>query len=119
MAPATGRACLHTWRGPTTFLDIAHQIELLDLLADLNRLGHTIIAVLHDLSHACRYATHLIAMEDGAIVTQGEPSTIVTERLVDDVFGLPSVIIPDPVSNTPLIVPKGRQVESKARVVPN
>lgn len=101
---------------PTTFLDIAHQIELLDLLADLNRQGHTIIAVLHDLNHACRYATHLIAMKDGAIVTQGKPSSIVTERLVDDVFGLSSVIIPDPVSNTPLIVPRGRQVESKVCV---
>ncbi|USJ27517.1 ABC transporter ATP-binding protein [Ensifer adhaerens] len=101
---------------PTTFLDIAHQIELLDLLADLNRQGHTIIAVLHDLNHACRYATHLIAMKDGAIVTQGNPSSIVTERLVDDVFGLSSVIIPDPVSNTPLIVPRGRQVESKGCV---
>ncbi len=94
---------------PTTFLDIAHQIELMDLLADLNRQGRTIVAVLHDLNHACRYASHLIAMKDGAIVAEGEPSAIVTERLVEDVFGLPSVIIPDPVSNTPLIVPKGRQ----------
>ncbi|WP_435656372.1 ABC transporter ATP-binding protein [Brucella pituitosa] len=94
---------------PTTFLDIAHQIELMDLLADLNRQCRTIVAVLHDLNHACRYASHLIAMKDGAIVAEGEPSAIVTERLVEDVFGLPSVIIPDPVSNTPLIVPKGRQ----------
>ncbi|MBN8930395.1 MAG: ABC transporter ATP-binding protein [Rhizobium pusense] len=95
---------------PTTFLDIAHQIELLDLLADLNRQGRTVVAVLHDLNHACRYASHLIAMKDGAIVAEGKPSAIVTEKLVEDVFGLPSVIIPDPVSGTPLIVPKGRQV---------
>lgn len=94
---------------PTTFLDIAHQIELMDLLADLNRQGRTIVAVLHDLNHACRYASHLIAMKDGVIVAEGSPSAMVTETLVEDVFGLPSVIIPDPVSNTPLIVPKGRQ----------
>ncbi|MCD4514368.1 ABC transporter ATP-binding protein, partial [Brucella pseudogrignonensis] len=56
---------------PTTFLDIAHQIELLDLLADLNEQGRTVIAVLHDLNHACRYATHLIAMKDGAIIAKG------------------------------------------------
>lgn len=94
---------------PTTFLDIAHQIELMDLLADLNGQGRTIVAVLHDLNHACRYASNLIAMKGGAIVAEGGPSAIVTERLVEDVFGLPSVIIPDPVSGTPLIVPKGRQ----------
>ncbi|WP_425645287.1 ABC transporter ATP-binding protein [Agrobacterium leguminum] len=94
---------------PTTFLDIAHQIELMDLLADLNGQGRTIVAVLHDLNHACRYASHLIAMKDGAIVAEGRPSVIVMEKLVEDVFGLSSVIIPDPVSNTPLIVPKGRR----------
>ncbi len=94
---------------PTTFLDIAHQIELMDLLTDLNGEGRTVVAVLHDLNHACRYASHLIAMREGAIVAEGRPSAIVTERLVEDVFGLPSVIIADPVSGTPLIVPKGRQ----------
>lgn len=97
---------------PTTFLDIAHQIELMDMLADLNRQGRTVVAVLHDLNHACRYASHLIAMKDGAIVAEGKPGEIVTARLVEDVFGLPSVIIPDPVSNTPLIVPKGRKVSA-------
>lgn len=93
---------------PTTFLDIAHQIELLDLLADLNRAGRTIVAVLHDLNHACRYASHLVAMRDGAILAEGPPSAIVDEPLVEAVFGLASVIISDPVSKTPLIVPKGR-----------
>jgi iron complex transport system ATP-binding protein len=93
---------------PTTFLDIAHQIELLELLADLNRQGRTVVAVLHDLNHACRYGSHLIAMKDGAIVAEGEPVAIVTEQLVSDVFGLPSMIISDPVAGTPLIVPKGR-----------
>ncbi|AXK67829.1 ABC transporter ATP-binding protein [Burkholderia sp. IDO3] len=94
---------------PTTFLDIAHQIELLELLADLNDAGRTVVAVLHDLNHACRYASHLVAMRDGRIVAQGEPAAIFTERLVEDVFGLPSVIIPDPVTGTPLVVPRGRQ----------
>lgn len=93
---------------PTTFLDIAHQIELLDLLADLHRQGRTVVAVLHDLNHACRYASHLIAMKDGAIVAEGKAVEIVTEELVETVFGLPSVIIADPVSSTPLVIPKGR-----------
>ncbi|WP_137133062.1 ABC transporter ATP-binding protein [Rhizobium sp. FY34] len=93
---------------PTTFLDIAHQIELMDLLADLNARGRTIVAVLHDLNPACRYASHLIAMKDGIIIAEGNPSAIVTEELVAEVFGLHSIIIPDPVSGTPLIVPKGR-----------
>lgn len=94
---------------PTTFLDIAHQIELLELCADLNRdRGHTLVAVLHDLNHACRYATHLIAMKDGAIVAEGAPGDVVTAQLVEDVFGLPCRIIDDPVTGTPLVVPEGR-----------
>ncbi|MFI2704829.1 ABC transporter ATP-binding protein [Cellulosimicrobium composti] len=94
---------------PTTFLDIAHQIELLELCTDLNRdRGHTLVAVLHDLNHACRYATHLIAMKDGAIVAEGAPGDVVTAALVEDVFGLPCRIIPDPVTGTPLVVPEGR-----------
>lgn len=91
---------------PTTYLDIAHQIELLDLLAQLNKQGRTVVAVLHELNHACRYASHLIAMREGALIAQGKPSDIVTEKLVEEVFGLTSIIIPDPVSGTPLIVPK-------------
>ncbi|CAB4916342.1 unannotated protein [freshwater metagenome] len=92
---------------PTTFLDIAHQIELLDLLATLNRdNGNTLVAVLHDLNHACRYADHIIAMKDGAVVTQGSPSHIVTAELVESVFGLPCRIIDDPESHTPLVIPR-------------
>ncbi|MFN3672175.1 MAG: ABC transporter ATP-binding protein, partial [Bosea sp. (in: a-proteobacteria)] len=91
---------------PTTFLDIAHQIELLDLLAELNAQGRTILAVLHDLNQACRYASHLVAMKDGAIIAQGSPGAIVTAELVEAVFGLPCLVIADPVSGTPLIVPK-------------
>ena len=93
---------------PTTFLDIAHQIELLDLLRDLNRRsGHTIVAVLHDLNQACRYASHLIAMRDGRIAAEGNPRDIVTPALVEAVFGLPCVVIEDPISHTPLVIPRG------------
>jgi iron complex transport system ATP-binding protein len=90
---------------PTTYLDITHQIELLDLLSDLNIKGRMIVAVLHDLNQACRYASHLIAMKDGAILAQGAPADIVTEALLFDVFGLRAKIIPDPVAGTPLVVP--------------
>ncbi len=93
---------------PTTFLDIAYQIEVLDLLAELNQQGRTIVAVLHDLNHACRYATHLIAMRDGRIIAEGPPSQIVSEELVETVYGLSSMIITDPVSDTPMVIPKGR-----------
>jgi ABC-type cobalamin/Fe3+-siderophores transport system ATPase subunit len=94
---------------PTTFLDIAHQIELLELFGDLNREGRTLVAVLHDLNHACRYATHLVAMKDGAVVAQGAPGEIVTAELVEEVFGLRCVIIDDPVTGTPLVIPLGRR----------
>lgn len=92
---------------PTTFLDIAYQIELLDLFADLHRSGTTIVAVLHDLNHAARYGTHLVVMKDGRIITTGAPGDILTAELVEDVFGLPCLVIDDPVSGTPLVVPKG------------
>ena len=94
---------------PTTFLDIAHQIELLDLFAALHRSGNTIVAVLHDLNHAARYASHLIVMKDGEVVATGAPADIVTAELVEDVFGLSCLVIDDPVSHTPLVVPKGGQ----------
>ncbi|WP_338889616.1 ABC transporter ATP-binding protein [Rhodococcus sovatensis] len=94
---------------PTTFLDIAHQIELLELFTDLNHLGRTLVAVLHDLNHAARYGTHLIAMKDGAIVAEGAPSEIVTAELVHEVFGLECVVQPDPITGTPAVTPLGRQ----------
>ncbi|MDR1634503.1 MAG: ABC transporter ATP-binding protein [Bifidobacteriaceae bacterium] len=94
---------------PTTFLDITHQIELMELLADLHQVGHTLVAVLHDLNHAARFGTHLIAMKDGAIVAEGTPSQIVTAELVGQVFGLRCLIVPDPVTGTPHVVPVGRQ----------
>jgi iron complex transport system ATP-binding protein len=91
---------------PTTFLDIAHQIELMEMLKTLNAEGHTIIAVLHDLNQACRYASHLIAMKDGAIIAEGLPSAIISEDLIQKVFNLKSLIISDPITQTPMIVSK-------------
>jgi iron complex transport system ATP-binding protein len=91
---------------PTTFLDMAHQIEVLDLLADLNeRENRTIVAVLHDLNLACRYAHHLVAMSEGAIVAEGPPADVISASLVRDVFGLECLVVPDPVTETPLVVP--------------
>ncbi|QHW33631.1 ABC transporter ATP-binding protein [Paenibacillus rhizovicinus] len=98
---------------PTTYLDIAHQIELLELFKDLNERGRTIVAVLHDLNHAARYATHIIAMKNGQLIAQGDPREILTEQLVEDVFGLKCTIIEDPVSHTPLVVPLGRDRSAK------
>ncbi|MEU8696143.1 ABC transporter ATP-binding protein [Streptomyces sp. NPDC048680] len=96
---------------PTTFLDIAHQVEVLDLCADLHaRKGHTVVAVLHDLNQACRYATHLIVMRPGGtIAAEGDPATVMTAALVEDVFGLPCRIIDDPETGTPLMVPAAPQ----------
>jgi iron complex transport system ATP-binding protein len=94
---------------PTTYLDLAHQVEVLDLVTDLNRKrGTTVAIVLHDLNLAARYADHVIAMKGGAVVAMGAPREIVTERLVRDVFGLESRVIPDPISGTPLVIPIGR-----------
>jgi len=94
---------------PTTFLDIAHQVEVLDLCAELReRHGRTLVAVLHDLNHACRYATHLVAMRDGAIVAEGDPAEIVSAELVEAVFGLPCRVIEDPESGAPLVIPAAR-----------
>ncbi|MEK6345707.1 MAG: ABC transporter ATP-binding protein, partial [Curtobacterium sp.] len=91
---------------PTTFLDIAHQYDVLELAAGLHRAGRTVVAVLHDLNQAARYATHLIAMRDGSIVAAGTPAEVLTASLVEDVFGLPCVVVPDPETGTPLVVPR-------------
>jgi iron complex transport system ATP-binding protein len=93
---------------PTTYLDIAHQIEVLDLCARLHEEGRTVVAVLHDLNHAARYATHMIAMRDGAIVAEGEPEAVVTAELVEEVFRLPCRVIDCPETGTPLVVPAAR-----------
>ncbi|MFJ3934470.1 MULTISPECIES: ABC transporter ATP-binding protein [unclassified Streptomyces] len=94
---------------PTTFLDIQHQLEVLDLCADLHESqGRTLVAVLHDLNQAARYATHLIALRDGRVVAEGPPEDVVTAELVEHVFRVRSQIIEDPESGTPLVVPVAR-----------
>jgi iron complex transport system ATP-binding protein len=94
---------------PTTYLDLAHQVEVLDLITDLNRQrGTTVVIVLHDLNLAARYADHVIAMKRGRIVAEGAVRDVVTENMVKDVFGLDCRVAPDPVSGAPLIIPLGR-----------
>ncbi|MEX1020905.1 MAG: ABC transporter ATP-binding protein [Litorilinea sp.] len=90
---------------PTTFLDLAYQLEVLDLLEELNQRGRTIVMVLHDLNHACRYAHHLVALCDGEIRAQGTPAQVMTEAMIEDVFQLRSCIVPDPVTGTPMCIP--------------
>jgi len=94
---------------PTTFLDISHQIDVLDLLTDLNRdRGTTVAMVLHDLNLAARYADHLVAMAGGRIIAAGEPGAVLTEETVREVFGLDSRVVPDPLTGRPMIIPIGR-----------
>ncbi len=90
---------------PTTYLDIAHQYDLLRLLRRLVDNGRTVVAVLHDLNQACRFADHVVAMREGRIVAQGRPSEVVTVDLVKNVFGMDCVVVPDPVAGTPMVVP--------------
>lgn len=91
---------------PTTYLDIAHQIEVLELCTQLRKQGRTLVAVLHDLNHALRYATHLVAMRDGEIMAQGHPEQIGTAELVQEVFGVAARVIVDPETGRPLVIPK-------------
>jgi iron complex transport system ATP-binding protein len=93
---------------PTTYLDIAHQYDLLELFADLHRQGRTVVAVLHDLAQAARFATRLVLMEAGRVVADGPPEEVVTARLVEEVFGLPCDVVPDPRTRTPLVIPHER-----------
>jgi iron complex transport system ATP-binding protein len=94
---------------PTTFLDLAHQVEVLDLLVDLNlREQRTIVLVLHDLNQAARYCHHLIAMHGGRLVAHGAPAEIITEELVQEVFRMRCRVTIDPVSQTPMVLPIGR-----------
>lgn len=94
---------------PTTFLDLTHQLEVLDLLTDLNRSrGTTIVMVLHDLNLAARYADHLLVMAAGAVVAAGPPEHVITSEVLRDAFGLDAEVVVDPVTGGPLIVPRSR-----------
>jgi len=99
---------------PTTFLDLQHQIEVLDLCAQLHASGRTLVAVLHDLNQACRYATHLIALRDGRVVARGAPEEVVDAELVEQVFGVRCRVIDDPETGTPLIIPTAPGARSPA-----
>ncbi|MFK0171479.1 ABC transporter ATP-binding protein [Streptomyces sp. NPDC090306] len=101
---------------PTTYLDIQHQIDVLDLCAELHEeQGRTLVAVLHDLNHAARYATHLVALRDGAVLAEGAPGDIVTADLVEQVFGLRCQVVEDPETGTPLVVPAARRSRTRTR----
>lgn len=98
---------------PTTYLDISHQVEVLDLLTDLNRdFGTTIVMVLHDLNLAARYADRLIALAGGRLVAEGSPEEVLTAETVAEVFGMRSQVVADPVSGKPLVLPIGRHHSS-------
>lgn len=93
---------------PTTYLDMAHQVDVLDLLYELNQNeGRTIVMVLHDLNLAARYSHHLVAVREGKVYAQGAPSEVMTEAMVRDVFGMDCCILKDPVAGTPLCIPVG------------
>ncbi|MGY4794575.1 ABC transporter ATP-binding protein [Lysinibacillus fusiformis] len=101
---------------PTTYLDMAHQVEILDLLFDLNENeGRTVVMVLHDLNLACRYAHHIVAVRNKQVYAQGKPEEVVTAEMVQEVFRMDCTIIEDPIFGTPLCVPhgKGRTVQTK------
>ncbi|MCL4269162.1 MAG: ABC transporter ATP-binding protein [Anaerolineales bacterium] len=94
---------------PTTYLDLAHQLEVLELLVKLNQEGKTIIMVLHDLNHAAHYADHLVALADGRISAQGTSHEVITEEIIRDVFGVESQVIPHPITGKPLCLPLRRK----------
>nr|WP_244168408.1 MULTISPECIES: ABC transporter ATP-binding protein [Pseudomonas] len=88
---------------PTSALDLGHQIEVFELIRQLAAAGKTIVMVVHDLSSACRYADHLVAMHQGQIIAQGAPSDVVTAELVERLYGVRCVLLQDPLSATPII----------------
>ena len=105
---------------PTTFLDVSHQIEVLDLLTDLNReRGTTIVMVLHDMNLAARYADQVFAMRAGDVVAAGPPHAVMTSDLIREIFALDALVIDDPVSGTPIVLPRGRHHVLARTVDPN
>lgn len=101
---------------PTTYLDLAYQMDVLDLLDELNAAGRTIVMVLHDLNQAARYADTMVALRGGQIVAQGAPERVMTPEIIWQVFGLRAEVMADPVTGTPLCVPIGRRSERKHRL---
>jgi iron complex transport system ATP-binding protein len=96
---------------PTTFLDLSHQVELLDLLDELQEIkGKTIVMILHDLNLSCRYADYLVAIQQGKVYATGTPDRVMTEEMVRDVFNLECRIVRDPLADTPMCIPMGRKV---------
>lgn len=93
---------------PTTYLDMAHQLDVLELVRDLHAAGKTVVMVLHDVNQAARYADHLIALRDGSVVAEGRPDEVLTPSLVEEVFAVRCQVLTDPVSDTPLVVPIAR-----------
>lgn len=102
---------------PTTYLDLAHQYELLERVRELTEEGRTVVTVLHDLNQACRYADELVVMKSGQRVTQGSPEKVFTEAMLADVFGLNARIITDPETGTPLCLPRSKPRAYGARAV--
>ncbi len=94
---------------PTTYLDLAYQMDVLDLLDDLNAEGRTIVMVLHDLNQAARYADTVVALRGGQIVAQGTPEQVMTPENILQVFGLKAEVVSDPITGTPMCVPIGRR----------
>jgi iron complex transport system ATP-binding protein len=91
---------------PTTYLDLAHQVEVLDLVTRLNRQrGRTVVMVLHDLNLAARYSDTIVVMKDGVVVTEGDPASVFTAALLRETFGLEAHVLPDPGTGLPIIVP--------------
>ena len=103
---------------PTTFLDIAHQYELMELLRTLHEEGKTVVTVLHDLNQAARYADELIVMRDGEVVATGAPVEVVTAEMIQEVFGLRALVVPDPVTGTPAVVPLDPRTAAPAPAEP-
>ncbi len=91
---------------PTTYLDLSHQIELMELMRAMNEQGKTVIVVLHDLNQACRYCDHLVVLKRGQLMAQGSPEEVFTERLLQEVFDLDAVVINDPIASSPMCIAK-------------
>ncbi len=102
---------------PTTYLDIAHQMDILDLCAHLHeQQGRTLVAVLHDLNHAARYATRMIAMRSGEVLATGTPEKVLTAEIGEEIFELPCRVMPCPETGTPLVIPKAGRRAARVRV---